>query len=76
MPQEGNGRRKYLKACPCKKRRKSVQLPLRNTGNIYRKATALLERRFQPVMVEEPSVEETIEIIKGIRDYYEKNTTV
>ncbi len=32
-----------------------------------------LERRFQPVMVEEPSVEETIDIIKGIKDYYEEH---
>ena len=31
-----------------------------------------LERRFQPVIVEEPSMEDTIEIIKGIKDYYEK----
>ena len=30
-----------------------------------------LERRFQPVLVEEPSVEDTIEILKGIRGYYE-----
>lgn len=30
-----------------------------------------LERRMQPIMVEEPSVEETIDIIKGIRDKYE-----
>lgn len=30
-----------------------------------------LERRFQPVMVEEPTVEETIEILKGIKGYYE-----
>lgn len=30
-----------------------------------------LERRMQPIMVEEPTVEETIEIIKGIRDKYE-----
>ena len=32
-----------------------------------------LERRFQKVIVEEPSVEESIEILKGIRDYYEKH---
>lgn len=32
---------------------------------------AALERRFQPVKVEEPSVEETIEILKGLRDRYE-----
>lgn len=30
-----------------------------------------LERRFQPVLVEEPTVEETIEILKGIKGYYE-----
>jgi len=30
-----------------------------------------LERRFQPIMVEEPSVEETIAILKGLRDRYE-----
>ena len=32
-----------------------------------------LERRFQPVMVGEPSVEETIEILYGLRDRYEKH---
>ena len=32
---------------------------------------AALERRFQPVMVEEPSIEETVEILKGIRARYE-----
>jgi ATP-dependent Clp protease ATP-binding subunit ClpC len=40
----------------------------------YRKhieGDAALERRFQPVMVEEPSIEETIEILRGIRSRYE-----
>lgn len=32
-----------------------------------------LERRFQKVIVEEPSIEDSIEILKGIRDYYEKH---
>lgn len=32
-----------------------------------------LERRFQPVMVGEPTVEETIEILYGLRDRYEKH---
>ena len=32
---------------------------------------AALERRFQPVLVSEPTVEETIEILKGIKDRYE-----
>ncbi|MBN2853178.1 MAG: ATP-dependent Clp protease ATP-binding subunit [Clostridia bacterium] len=35
-----------------------------------------LERRFQPVIVEEPSIEETVEILKGIKDYYEKHHSV
>lgn len=30
-----------------------------------------LERRFQPILVEEPSVEETIEILRGIKERYE-----
>ena len=34
---------------------------------------AALERRFQPVTVEQPSVEETIEILKGIRARYEEH---
>lgn len=34
---------------------------------------AALERRFQPVVVGEPSVEETIEILFGLRDRYEKH---
>ena len=39
----------------------------------YIEKDSALERRFQPVLVEEPSVEETIEIVKGIRDYYEQH---
>ena len=35
-----------------------------------------LERRFQKVMLDEPSVEMTIEILKGIKDYYEKHHNV
>ena len=35
-----------------------------------------LERRFQKVMLDEPSVEMSIEILKGIKDYYEKHHNV
>jgi len=52
-----------------------IQVIGTTTLNEYRKhieKDSALERRFQPVMVDEPSVEETIEILKGIRDYYEK----
>ena len=46
------------------------------TLNEYRKhieRDAALERRFQPVMVGEPSVDETIEILRGLRDRYEQH---
>lgn len=35
-----------------------------------------LARRFQPVLVEEPTVEETIEILKGLRKTYEKHHNI
>ncbi|MER6981582.1 ATP-dependent Clp protease ATP-binding subunit [Streptomyces carpinensis] len=37
---------------------------------------AALERRFQPVMVSEPTVEETVEILEGLRDAYEAHHQV
>ena len=37
----------------------------------YIEGDASLERRFQPVLVEEPTIEETIEILKGVRSAYE-----
>ncbi|HEX9016936.1 MAG TPA: ATP-dependent Clp protease ATP-binding subunit [Chloroflexota bacterium] len=39
----------------------------------YIERDAALERRFQPVMVEEPTVEETIEILRGIKERYEQH---
>ncbi|RZH96456.1 ATP-dependent Clp protease ATP-binding subunit, partial [Staphylococcus condimenti] len=44
------------------------------TLNEYRKhieKDAALERRFQPVQVDEPTVEDTVAILKGLRDRYE-----
>ncbi len=38
----------------------------------YIEKDAALERRFQPVMVDEPTVEQTVEILKGIRPKYER----
>ena len=55
--------------------RGEIQVIGATTLDEYRKhieKDTALERRFQPVLVEEPNVEETIEIIKGIKDYYEK----
>lgn len=42
----------------------------------YIEKDAALERRFQPVTVGEPTVDETIEILKGIRDKYEAHHKV
>ena len=42
----------------------------------YIERDAALERRFQPVMVEEPTIEQTIEILMGIRERYEQHHKV
>lgn len=54
--------------------RGEIQLIGATTIEEYRKyieKDAALERRFQPVMVEEPTEAETIEILKGLREVYE-----
>ena len=54
--------------------RGEIQVIGATTTNEYRKfieKDSALERRFQPILVEEPSPEETIDIIKGIKKYYE-----
>lgn len=56
--------------------RGEVQIIGATTLEEYRKyieKDAALERRFQPVNVEEPSEDETVEILKGIRPAYEKH---
>ena len=56
--------------------RGEIQLIGATTIEEYRKyieKDAALERRFQPVMVEEPTPEEALEILKGLRPYYEKH---
>ena len=42
----------------------------------YIEKDAALERRFQPVLVDEPSVEDTISILRGLRDRYEQHHKV
>lgn len=42
----------------------------------YIEKDSALERRFQPIMVDEPSTEETIEILRGIKHYYEEHHKV
>ena len=51
-----------------------IQLIGTTTLKEYRKyieKDSALERRFQPVIIDEPNIEDTIEIIKGIKGYYE-----
>lgn len=55
--------------------RGEIQVIGATTFEEYRKyieKDAALERRFQPVKVLEPSLDETLEVLKGIRDYYER----
>ena len=59
--------------------RGEVQVIGATTIDEYRKhieKDAALERRFQPVMVEEPSGKEAVEILKGLRSLYEKHHNV
>ena len=54
--------------------RGEIQVIGATTIEEYRKhieKDSALERRFQTVMVEEPTVDETVEILKGIKEYYE-----
>ena len=56
--------------------RGEIQLIGATTLEEYRKyieKDAALERRFQPVTVEEPTEQEALEILKGLRPYYEKH---
>ena len=56
--------------------RGEIQIIGATTIEEYRKhieKDAALERRFQPVTVEEPTEEQVVEILKGLRPYYEKH---
>ena len=61
--------------------RGEIQVIGATTFNEYRKhieKDSALERRFQPVVVDEPTIDQTIEILLGIKEYYEKyhNVTI
>ncbi|SHH44359.1 ATP-dependent Clp protease ATP-binding subunit [Tepidibacter thalassicus] len=59
--------------------RGEIQIIGATTIDEYRKyieKDSALERRFQPVMVEEPSIEDTIRILEGLRDKYEAHHKV
>lgn len=55
--------------------RGDIQILGATTLDEYRKhieKDSALERRFQPVIVDEPTISDTIEILKGVKDYFEK----
>lgn len=59
--------------------RGEVQVIGATTFKEYRKyieKDSALERRFQPVTVNEPTVEDTVEVLKGIKHYYEEHHKV
>ncbi|CAH2215271.1 ATP-dependent Clp protease ATP-binding subunit [Tepidibacter aestuarii] len=59
--------------------RGEIQIIGATTLDEYRKyieKDSALERRFQPVMVDEPSIQDSIDIIKGLRDRYEAHHNV
>ena len=56
--------------------RGQLQIIGATTSDDYRKHVerdAALERRFQPILVEEPTIEETMDILRGIRERYEEH---
>ena len=56
--------------------RGEIQVIGATTSDEYRKyieKDSALERRFQPIIIEEPSIDETIEIIKGLKPKYEEH---
>ena len=66
-------RRQHLKARPLPRARSRSSAPRPSAE--YRKyieKDSALERRFQPVIVNEPSIEDAVEIIKGVAPYYEE----
>ena len=69
-----------LRRCRCGEHPQACTEPRRSTVigattlDEYRKnieKDAALERRFQPVQINEPSAEDAVEILKGLRDKYE-----
>ena len=59
--------------------RSEIQIVGATTLNEYRRyieKDSALERRFQPVIVDEPSIEDSINILKGLRDKYEAHHNV
>src|SRR5699024_7185239 len=59
--------------------RGEIQVVGATTIDEYRKyieKDSALERRFQPIMIEEPTVEDTIKILEGLRDKYEAHHRV
>ena len=76
LPEGATDAQKYFEAvaCTCE-----IQVIGATTIDEYRKnieKDAALERRFQPVTVGEPTEEETVEILKGLRDKYEAHHKV
>ena len=59
--------------------RGEIQVIGATTFNEYRKyieKDAALERRFQPVIINEPSIKDAIEVLEGVKDYYERHHRV
>src|SRR5437763_241266 len=65
-----------LKPAPARGARQTTGAPTLDEYRKHLEKDAALERRFQPIKVEEPTVAHTIEILKGLRDRYEAHHRV
>jgi ATP-dependent Clp protease ATP-binding subunit ClpB len=68
---EGSGRRQHAEAGAGARRAAVVGATTLDEYRQYIEKDAALERRFQPVFVGEPSVEDTIAILRGLKERYE-----
>lgn len=66
-----DGCRQYVKANAARGELHCIGATTLDEYRQYIEKDAALERRFQPVMVDEPSVEDTISILRGLKDRYE-----
>jgi ATP-dependent Clp protease ATP-binding subunit ClpC len=72
----GDGRQQHAQAGPGPRRTAMRRRDHAGRISPVHRARRALERRFAPVFVDEPSVEETIEMLRGLRDRYETHHSV
>ncbi len=66
-----DGCRQHAQAHACQGRVALYKVPQRSMNTAKTLKDAALERRFQPVVIDQPSVEDTISILRGLKERFE-----